>query len=513
MRRRNHRRRRRRRYHRRGHHLKYWALVLIGIVALIGAIAADVEPIRTYALNFSPEAVRLIDSVATVNQHVPVSPTELVPFPSNQQTVVPSQVPTAVPGAALPIRRPTRVPSVCLPAQIAKINAGGSTADPCYTLTPLPRSTTNQPPAIVSTPTQVAKTSAAENPAAPSHTPTPVPYPNLRHIEEKRYLLKQINDQRRIAGSVEVVLGDNIAAQLHAEAALENCFASHWGVDGLKPYMRYSLAGGYHSNAENAHGIDYCYSRRDGTSPIASIEEEVDDAMRGWIRSSGHLHTMIDGDHRKVNIGLAWNKYNFVAFAHFEGDYIEYSNLPTISREGVLSFSGTTKNGLTFRDSDDMSVQIYYDPPPHALTRGQLSRTYCVDGGILVGALREPLNDGASYREDEFTQRQKQCANPYDISPGAPVAASANQAVSNWRQTALTEKTTVASTVLWVTASEYRASGDAFSLTADIQTVLDRYGDGVYTVFVRGSVDGRRVPISEYSIFLGVEPPGTYIRQ
>ena len=64
-------------------------------------------------------------------------------------------------------------------------------------------------------------------------------------------MLQLINEERVRAGVAPVVLGDNIAAQLHAESALENCFSSHWGIDGLKPYMRYSLAGGYQSNAEN----------------------------------------------------------------------------------------------------------------------------------------------------------------------------------------------------------------------------------------------------------------------
>ena len=62
-------------------------------------------------------------------------------------------------------------------------------------------------------------------------------------------MLELINDERVSAGLNPVVLGDNAAAQLHAEASLENCFSSHWGIDGLKPYMRYSLAGGYQSNA------------------------------------------------------------------------------------------------------------------------------------------------------------------------------------------------------------------------------------------------------------------------
>ena len=42
-------------------------------------------------------------------------------------------------------------------------------------------------------------------------------------------MLQVINAERTKSGLNPVVLGDNNAAQLHAEAALENCFSSHWG--------------------------------------------------------------------------------------------------------------------------------------------------------------------------------------------------------------------------------------------------------------------------------------------
>ena len=56
-------------------------------------------------------------------------------------------------------------------------------------------------------------------------------------------MLELINSERTRAGIPPVTLGDNIAAQLHAESSLANCFSGHWGADGLKPYMRYSLGG------------------------------------------------------------------------------------------------------------------------------------------------------------------------------------------------------------------------------------------------------------------------------
>ena len=70
-----------------------------------------------------------------------------------------------------------------------------------------------------------------------------------------QFLLDIINGERMNAGLGPVTLGSNPAAQAHADSMLYNCFSSHWGLDGLKPHMRYSLAGGYQSNVENVSGL------------------------------------------------------------------------------------------------------------------------------------------------------------------------------------------------------------------------------------------------------------------
>ena len=79
-----------------------------------------------------------------------------------------------------------------------------------------------------------------------------------RYHAEKVAMLEMINEQRRLASVPPLRLGDNKAAQLHAEAMRDDCFVSHWDTDGLKPYMRYSLTGGYQYNAENVGGFYDC---------------------------------------------------------------------------------------------------------------------------------------------------------------------------------------------------------------------------------------------------------------
>ena len=80
-------------------------------------------------------------------------------------------------------------------------------------------------------------------------------------------------------------------------------------------------------------------------------------------------------------MGLAWDRYNFNVVQHFEGGHVAYSQPPAI-RNGILSMSGQTGNGAEARDGEDIRRPAsYYDPPPHPLTRGQLSRTYCYGPG------------------------------------------------------------------------------------------------------------------------------------
>ena len=84
------------------------------------------------------------------------------------------------------------------------------------------------------------------------------PNPVLRHLEMKKHMLALTNQERQKAGVPPVTLGDNPAAQLHAEAALEGCYSGHWDRWGLKPNHRYTLTGGTGADGENVLGKDYC---------------------------------------------------------------------------------------------------------------------------------------------------------------------------------------------------------------------------------------------------------------
>ena len=378
------------------------------------------------------------------------------------------------------------------------------TNTPAPTRTPTPTAAPTRTPTPRPTPMPIIVTT---NTPAPTVSPTPHNSPALRHLDLKQYMLELINEERTAVGLNPVVLGDNIAAQLHAESSLENCFSGHWGIDGLKPYMRYTLAGGYQSNGENGRGLDYCIKASDGYSPIGNVKWDVRDAVEGWMDSPGHRRNILTPTHKKVNIGLAWDRYNFMAYQHFEGDYVEYDNQPTINGR-ILTLSGSVRSGAKFSFEDDLGVQIYYDPPPHPLTRGQLARTYCYDSGRLVAALRPPLTGNSFYPEHSFQRTYNPCPDPYDVDPDAAAPRSHDEAHEFWQEAydASQAREGTSHVVPWITASEMKVRGSTFSVKADIGIVPP----GVYTIVVWAPLGSEREVVSEYSIFHGFTPPDTY---
>lgn len=414
--------------------------------------------------------------------------------------------PTPAPGAAQ-VSTHTPAPTNTATAQSFQVVVISVPTDtPTAVNTPIP---TNTPRVVVVPIRSIAPTATPTTKPAPVHTPTPelttsaAENPSLRHMEEKLIMLKLINVERSSAGLSPVELGDNISAQLHAENSLANCFSSHWGIDGLKPYMRYSLAGGYQSNGENASGYDYCVKEGDGYRAIRSIGEEIRKAMDGWMSSPGHRRSILDENYKKVNIGLAWDQFHLFAYQHFEADFVEHDQSPSIENN-ILQLDGSVGGGARFRKKEDLSVQIYYDQPPQTLTRGQLSRAGCYSYEPPVASLRPPLRSGLSYGLDLDIGEHSTCKSPFEIPADTPAPSS-----PEWFQISL-PPLTLPYVVNWITASEWKASETEFSVKADVGALLKEYGVGVYSLVVWGNVGGEDIIISEYSIFHGIVPPGTY---
>lgn len=325
------------------------------------------------------------------------------------------------------------------------------------------------------------KVGTPESPsAALSESPS-----NLEELRE--YMLGLINTDRQAHGVAPVALGDNTAAQAHAEEMLLNGYLSHWGMDGLTPYMRYTIAGGVNNEGENAsapvgllEGVNY--RRRTATRSLEETQE-------GFMNSPGHRKNILDKWHKKVNLGIACNQSTCAVSQQFEGDYVVFVvfNETPIIIKGELSFSGELKGPFAFD-----GVQIWYDQPPHPLTLGQLDATYAyLKGQQPATFLNKPLSGGAYYPSDVSTFLWQSSLDPYSLDPNTP----------RGRASPVTT-TTKSKVVPWTTANVWRDSGQSFQLEADISAVVNDLGPGIYTVVIWGKAGGESVALTNFSIFV-----------
>ncbi len=342
--------------------------------------------------------------------------------------------------------------------------------------------------------------------------------PALRHLDLKMHMLALTNQERRRAGVPAVTRGDNPAAQLHAEAALEGCYSGHWDRWGLKPNHRYTLTGGTGADGENVFGSDYCIKPYENYETISSMTEKVAEAVRGWMESPGHRKTLLDPAHTVLNVGIAHDLQNVVMVQHFSSDYVSYVTPPFVDSSGVLRLEAKTSKA-SLEIGDNASLQIYFDPPPEPLTRGQLSRTYSLCNGKQIVYIVRPLTGGEFYSGPEVKEKMQEhsCIDPYRINRNLPGPGSMDEADRAWDEAKAQSAVAppVVTEVVRITANRLDRSDDNLLLEADLSKILVEHGPGIYTLVLWGRPDhmSEKAPISEQSIFwqTPIPPASPYI--
>ncbi len=321
---------------------------------------------------------------------------------------------------------------------------------------PLPQSPATNVPSSISTPPPVKPTPAPETvkPPATLVVPSaPVKSPVYQHEELVAYALELINIDREANGLEPVTLGSNNAAQKHAEERLANKYLSHWGMDGLKPYMRYTLASGENYEAENGFVTETIWYGGRDPSYRRDPKEMLEQAQEGLMTSPGHRKNILDKWHKKVNLGIAYDNERLDLVQQFEGDYIDFSELPSISGN-ILSMTGKVTIGTI------ENIILYYDPLPQPLSPEQLNAPpydYAYGLGEDIGIILPPLPPNYFYT---------------DLLPNDVIA------------------------ITW----DIKSDG-SFTIEADLSPILEE-GKGVYTVVVWVETVGEFVAISNYSIFI-----------
>lgn len=341
-------------------------------------------------------------------------------------------------------------------SQIAVFFAGLSTSSSPTVTEPLPQSPATNVPSSTSTPPPVESTPAPETakpPVTPTSPSTPVQPPVYEHEELVAYALELINRDREANGLESVILGSNNAAQKHAEERLSNRYGSHWGMDGLKPYMRYTLAGGENYEAENGFFTETIWYGGRDPSYKRDPKKMLEQAQEGLMTSLGHRKNILDKWHKKVNLGIAYDNERLDLLQQFEGDYINFSELPSISGN-ILSMTGKVTIGTI------ENVTLYYDPLPEPLSPEQLNSPpydYAYGLGGEVGLIVAPLPPNYFY---------------IDLPSFAVVATT------------------------W----DVESAG-SFMIEVNISQILAK-GEGVYTVVIWVEIDDEFVAISNYSLFI-----------
>ena len=339
--------------------------------------------------------------------------------------------------------------------------------------------------------------------------------PRLRNQSEKILMLELINEARMEHGVPPVVMGTNDVAQIQAENLLQDCVLSHWGTDGLKPYMRYALAGGYQVTQETATTSNECklvYTWLQWTDhPEAMLRESV----QSLLASPSHGKTLLSPAYQQVSLGLAWDRHVFKSVQVFESDYVELTQLPAIT-DGELVFAGRLKEGYAFVGAQSANVRIFYDPKPQTLTQGQLVHTSCYGLGEIIAHIAAPspmLLETAG-----LTKKVKEpgCTDPYQVNSRAQRPHTQADMAKVWKERrAESEQVTETLTAYQeMEARNMKMEGRNFAVTADVSDLLLEHGPGVYTLVLLADLAGvqkyHMQPIMEYSIFHEVLAPGGY---
>lgn len=208
----------------------------------------------------------------------------------------------------------------------------------------------------------------------------------------RQLALDLINRDRAGSGLAPLVLGDNPAAQMHADDMLVKDYLGHWWLNGSKPYMVYSRTGGtsYVVETVAASGFTNRAWVANGCGGLQvhcrapSPEEAITDHQWGDTNGDqGRRDIILRESHRAVNIGIAWNERRVVLVQHFEGGAAMALDPPLLIDKRYLSFS-VRKAEPDIRIGGVVSV--YYDPPPQSMSQARIESLdrYCTGGGATA---------------------------------------------------------------------------------------------------------------------------------
>jgi len=180
--------------------------------------------------------------------------------------------------------------------------------------------------------------------------------------EIRKNLLEMINEEREVEKVPPVEL-DDLATEVATKHAVDMAtkeFMGHWGSNGLKPYHRYSDAGGTHATEENVSAIDGTWSTKakDLKLETAYLHVRLYQEKPPY---DGHRRTILRPQHTHVGIGFAVESLRLRMVELFVGKYVE---VQPIKREVKLGEQLSFRGKIMRRDYSLHHVEVFYEPLP-----------------------------------------------------------------------------------------------------------------------------------------------------
>lgn len=190
----------------------------------------------------------------------------------------------------------------------------------------------------------------------------------------KHRLVEEINKSRAEAKLPPVSYAEDLSrvADEHCREMVREGYVSHWNRAGLKPYMRYTLAGITDATEENVWSL---WKTDLDTSP-EGLWREILAGHRSFLAeqppNDGHRRSVLGPRHTHVGIGIAYDRQGLRLVEVFGARYAKLKALPQrVALKKTLELEGRRLDPRL----DVFGVSLFFEPFPQPMTLEQLKAT------------------------------------------------------------------------------------------------------------------------------------------
>ncbi len=166
-------------------------------------------------------------------------------------------------------------------------------------------------------------------------------------------------------------------ANMQCYNAAVNGYIGHWDLNGYKPYIRYSLAGGKDHVMENAFGENGYGIETPGMDDAGQALNYMKKGLEEFMSEGpggGHYENVINGYHNYVGIGYYSTNINGTTqiryYEEFIDRYIEWDDFPLTAAAGETA---VISGRVLARDAGVYAIIVYYENFPGKMTPSEIS--------------------------------------------------------------------------------------------------------------------------------------------